>query len=272
MDSVSQALQSMLVDFLAFLPDLLASLIIFFLSLYLAAYLTKLISRTLERRNTDPEIRILIIKISRWAIIILGLTIALQQIGFDLSAFLAGLGIIGFTIGFALQDISKNFVSGLLLLLQQPFDVGDVIEVAGYAGTVANIDLRATEIHTFDGQNVLIPNGDVFTSPIKNYSRFDNRRVDINVGVAYGSDLEIVRNTALEAICSIEGVLPDPVPVLIFNNFGDSSIDCTAYFWINTKNTSYLGAIDASIVNINTAFKTNGIDIPFPIRTVLMQQ
>ena len=271
MDTVSQVLQSMLVDFLAFLPDLLVSFVIFFVSLYLAGYLTKLLIRSLERRKTDPEIRILIAQISRWAIIILGLTLALQQVGFDLSAFLAGLGIIGFTIGFALQDVSKNFVSGLLLLLQQPFDIGDVIEVSGYSGTVANVDLRATEIYTFDGQNVLIPNGDVFTTPIKNYSRFDNRRVDINVGVAYDSDLDLVRKIALEAISSIEGVLPDPAPVLVFNNFGDSSIDCTVYLWINTKNTGYLDTMDAGIVSINSAFKTNGIDIPFPIRTVLMQ-
>jgi len=270
MDPVAQVLESMLVDILAFLPDLMVSLVVFFFGLYLAGYLARLLSRTLERRKTDPETRILVVKIFRWAIIILGLTIALQQIGFDLSAFLAGLGIIGFTIGFALQDVSKNFVSGLLLLLQQPFDIGDVIEVAGYSGTVANVDLRATEIYTFDGQNVLIPNGDVFTRPIKNYSRFDNRRVDINVGVAYDSNLDLVRKTALEAITSIDGVLPDPAPTLIFNNFGDSSIDCTIYFWINTKNTGYLDAIDASIVNIKTAFKTKGIEIPTPIHTVLL--
>ena len=144
MDPVSQALQNILANFLEFLPDLIVSLVIFFISLYLAGYLTRLISRTLERRKTDPEIRILVGQISRWAIIILGLILALQQDGFDLSAFLAGLGIIGFTIGFALQDVSKNFVSGLLLLLQQQFDVGDVIEVSGYTGTVANVDLRAT--------------------------------------------------------------------------------------------------------------------------------
>jgi small conductance mechanosensitive channel len=271
MDPVSQVLESMLVDILAFLPNLLASLVIFFVSLYLAGYLTKLISRTLERRKTDPEVRILVVKISRWAIVILGLTIALQQVGFDLSAFLAGLGIIGFTIGFALQDVSKNFISGLLLLLQQPFDIGDAIEVAGYSGNVVNVDLRATELYTFDGHYVLIPNGDIFTSPITNYSRADKRRVVINVGVAYESDLNLVRKTALEAISSIDGVLPDPAPSLVFNNFGESSIDCTVYFWTNLKITGYFGAMDAGIVTINAAFKTNGIDIPFPTSTVLMQ-
>ena len=270
MDTVSFTLQNLLADFLAFLPRLVAALVLFLISLYFAGFLTKLILRTLERRNTDRELRILIGQISRWTIIIIGLVLSLQQVGFDVSAFLAGLGILGFTVGFALQDVSKNFVSGLLLLLQQPFEIGDVIEVGGYIGTVADINLRATEIYTPDGQNVLIPNGDVFTSAIKNYSRFHQRRMEINVGVAYGSDLNRVRAVALEAISTIEGLLLNPAPSVVFHNFGDSSIDFTVYFWIDLNIANYLNSLDTGIVKINTAFVANEIDIPFPVRTVLL--
>ena len=226
----------------------------------------------MERRNADTEIKLLVDKITRWSIIILGTFAALQQVGFNITAFLAGLGILGFTVGFALQDVSKNFVAGLLLLLEQPFDIGDVIEVGDYTGTVANVEIRATEIYTFDGQNVLIPNADVFTSPIKNYSRYSKRRLDLTVGVAYDSDLELVRETVLEVIGTIPGVLSDPQPKVVFNNFGESTIDFVVYYWVDLKVGDYLGSIDTAITGINAAFKEVDIEMPYPITTVVLEK
>jgi small-conductance mechanosensitive channel len=210
-----------------------------------------------------------ITSITRWSIIGLGIFVGLQQMGFDLSAFLVSLGVVGFTIGFALQDISKNFVAGLLLLLQQPFDIGQAIEVNGFSGTVLNVDLRATEIQTFDGKIVLIPNADVYTSSITNFSRAINRRLELNVGVANDTDLELARATALEAISKVKGVLDSPASQVAFNNFGPSSIDFTLYFWINTQETGLLDAKDQAIVKINTAFTEKGIEIPYPVQTVI---
>ncbi len=272
MDSITFTLQELLANFLGFLPKLVVSLLSFVISLYLAGFISRIIKRTMERRKADLEITLFVSKIAQWTILILGIVIALDQVGFDLTAFLAGLGILGFTVGFALQDVSKNFVSGLLLLLDQPFDIGDVIEVGDYIGTVASVELRATEIQTFDGQNVLIPNGDVFTSPIKNYSRNSKRRFDFNIGVAYGSDLELVRKVALDVVTSISGVLNDPAPVLVFNNFGESSIDFTIYYWADLSFTNYSATVDATITGIDKAFKENKIEIPFPVRTVQLVQ
>jgi small conductance mechanosensitive channel len=272
MDILSISLADVLADVLAFLPTLLVSLLIFILGIYLAGFISRMVRRTMVRRKSDPEITLLVAQITRWMILILGVFFALQQVGFDLTAFLAGLGILGFTVGFALQDVSKNFVSGMLLLLEQPFDLGDVIEVGDFIGTVAKVDIRATEIYTFDGQNVIIPNGDIFTSPIKNYSRYEKRRLDFTIGVAYGSDLELVRKTTLEVVAVIPGVLTDPQTTLVFNNLGDSSIDFTVYFWIDLNATGYLTAVDAAITGINAAFEQNNIEIPFPVRTVQMVQ
>ena len=117
---ISNPLQQLLTQFLNFLPELIASLVIFFGSLFLAGLINRGVRRTLLARKADPEISIAVATMSRWSVIILGTTAALSQVGFDLTAFLAGLGIVGFTIGFALQDVSKNFMAGLLLLLQQP--------------------------------------------------------------------------------------------------------------------------------------------------------
>lgn len=272
MDNFSEALQQLLYDFLAFLPDFATALIIFFGSVYLAGLISKIMKRTLERRKTDSAFVLLLVKIARYTMIGFGAFTALQQVGFNLTAFLAGLGILGFTLGFALQDVSKNFVSGLLLLLEQPFDKGDVINVADQFGTVSKTDLRTTELYTFDGQTVTIPNGDVFTNSITNYSRYPKRRMDMTVGVAYGSDLELVRKAAFEAVETVPGLINDPPPFVIFKEFGDSSIKLKIYCWINLNETGYFRTQDALITGVDAAFHKYGIQIPFPIRSVHLEK
>lgn len=272
MDTIPTTLQEMLTDLISFLPRLIVALLIFVLSLYLAGVLARLVRSALTRRKADQEITLLIHQLTRWGIITLGIFTALQHIGFNVNAFLAGLGILGFTVGFALQDVSKNFVAGVLLLLEQPFDLGDVIEVSGFIGKVGAVEPRATELHTFDGQTVLIPNADVFTSPIKNYSRYPKRRLDLTIGVAYDSDLDEVRRTVLAVVERIPGVVADPPPRVVFNNFGESSIDFTVYYWIDLKTGDFLGALDEGVTQIKTAFREKGIEIPYPTRTVIMEK
>ena len=272
MDNFVVILEEMLVHFLDFLPKAILAMVIFVIALYLAGVVTKIVRLALERRGADQEVKMVVAQVTRWSIIILGIFIGLQQMGFDLSAFLVSLGVVGFTIGFALQDISKNFVAGLLILLQQPFDIGDAIEVTGFSGTVENVDLRATEIKTFDGKTVLIPNADVYTSPIINFSRGENRRLDLTIGVAYDTDLELARTTALEAVSQVEGVLTEPAPQVVYQNFGGSSIDFILYFWVNTQQNGILDAKDAAVVQINTAFVEKGIEIPYPVQTVFVKQ
>ena len=269
---ISVSLQQLLMQFLNFLPELIASLVIFFGSLFLAASMSRGVKKALLARKADLEISIAIATMSRWAVIVLGTTAALSQVGFELTAFLAGLGIVGFTIGFALQDVSKNFVAGLLLLLQQPFDLGDAIEVAGFSGSVLKVDLRATTLRTFDGRMVQIPNGDVFTNAIVNYTQAEQRRIELQIGVAYRTDLERARTEGLTAVYSIEGVLEDPAPRAVYQTFGDSSINMTFYYWINTTTTDLLDAQDAGVLGLNTAFEKAGIEIPFPTRAVVLQQ
>lgn len=269
MEQISVVLQELLVKFLTFLPKAIVSMVILVISIYLAGVISRLVQRALQRRKADQEVKLVLTNITRWSVIVLGIFISMQQMGFDLSAFLVSLGVVGFTIGFALQDISKNLVAGMLLLLQQPFDIGQAIEVNGFSGTVLNVDLRATEIQTFDGKIVLIPNADVYTSPITNFSRAINRRLELTLGVAADADLELTRQTALEAVNAIEGVLADPAPQVVFNNFGASSIDFTLYYWVDTKAQGILDARDQAVVRINTAFVEKGIEIPYPVQTVI---
>ena len=271
MTDFTAILAQFIANFILFLPKIITSLLIFLVGLVAAGLLSRGVRRLMQQRQLDPELTLLMGQVTRWGIITLGVTIALQQVNFDLTAFLTGLGILGFTIGFAIQDVSKNFIAGLLLLLQQPFDIGDIIEVAGYAGTVKTVDLRATEIYTLDGKHVLIPNADVFTNAITNLSRTSSRRIELTVGVSYDSDLDEVQQTTLTTLAGIDGVLQEPEPAVVFNNFGGSSIDFTLYYWVDMDSLGLFAGTAVVVKAIKTAFEQADIDIPFPIRVVKMK-
>lgn len=254
------------------LGRLLSGLVIFVLGLVLAGWLSKLLDRWLQRRRTDAEVSLLLTRGTRWTVVIVFTVMALQQVGFQVTAFLAGLGVLGFTVGFAIQDVSKNLVAGVLLLLQQPFEIGDAIEVAGYAGTVQDVTLRATELRTWDGRLVYIPNAEVYTNPIVNYTRTPSRRIDLTVGVAYGTNLERVRQVALEALREVPGLCDNPAPQVVFHTFGESSVDCTLYFWFDVQQATFFEAQSAAVEAIHRRFAEAGIEIPYPIRTVYLTQ
>ncbi len=264
---LGNTLDTILADFLTFLPKLLSALVLFILTLYLASLLSRLVRNIMQRRRADPGISLLVYHITRWGLIIAGTAAALQQVDFELTAFLAGLGILGFTVGFALQDISQNVVAGLLLLIQKPFEIDDLIEVENYRGHVRSVDLRSTELHTLDGQNVLIPNASVFTTPIINYSRQATWRINLGVGVSYDSDLEQVRRVTLQAVRNIPDILNSPPPDLYFHTFNDSSIDFTVRYWIDARQINPFTATDPAVVAIHRAYAQAGIEIPFPIQT-----
>lgn len=272
MPEIDLSLESLQNSLTAFLPRLALGLLIFVIARLLSAWTARLIRRNMERRQRDPELIVLLEMLTRWGILALGIVVALEQIAPGrFSSLIAGLGIAGFTIGFALQDVAKNFIAGLLLLIQQPFDIGDSIEVSGFRGTVLDISLRATELRTLDGLLVLIPNADVFINPIVNFTRDPDRRHDITVGVAPDTDLDRAARVAMDTLLSrVEGILEDPSPQVVFSNFGESTIDFTAYYWINTQATDYLASRDAGIRAIKEAFEQEGIEMPFPTRQILM--
>lgn len=252
---------------LAALPNLLTAALIFFASIYLGKLLSRLLVNVLKARKADPEVTKLLGQITRWSIIVAGIITALQRF-FDVTAFLAGLGIIGFTIGFALQNVMQNFAAGVILLIQQPFNVGDAIEVNGYGGTILSIDLRTSEMRTFDGLIVIIPNGDILSNPITNYTRAKLRRIELPVGVAYGTDPTKVRNVILEAVRDVPGFVSEPAPLVAFHTFGGSTLDMTVFFWFDTGLTTPFAAKDAAFELIKAALDKNGIEIPFPITTI----
>jgi small conductance mechanosensitive channel len=248
-------------------PNFLTALIIFVASLYFARMMSGLLRRALTRLNPPANVTNLLAQLARWTIILAGTITALQRL-FDVTAFLAGLGIIGFTIGFALQDVMKNFAAGIILLVQKPFSVGEVIGVNGFDGTVLEINLRTTEMKALDGRLITMPNADVLSNPIINYTRADRRRVDLSVGVAYDSDTELVRRLVLDAIRNVPGFVKEPAPSVGFSSFGDSAMELNANFWIDVGMTNPPAAKDSAFTLVKSAFDEKEIGIPLVTRTL----
>ena len=252
------------------IDNVLTAILIFAASWYLARWISNLLKKVLTERNADRDVIQLLAQVTRWSIIVIGVISALKRF-FDVTAFLAGIGILGFTVGFALQNIMQNFVAGIILLVQRPFAVEDVIETDQFLGTILAINIRTTEMKTIDGRIVIIPNASILANPITNYTRAAFRRVELPVGVSYGSDPTVTRQVVLEAIKNVPGYVDDPTPMVVIHTFSGSSIDLSAYFWIDMSKTNPLIAKDAAFELIKAALEKKGIEIPFPITTVYMQ-
>lgn len=252
------------------IPNLVTAGVVLFLFWYLAKFSRNIAQRVLSRTVKHAALRSLIGTCAYLLVFFVGVFIALEILKLDkaVTSLLAGVGIIGLALGFAFQEIASNFVSGVLIALQRPYSVGDVIEVSGFIGTVTEIQLRVTVVRTADGLEILIPNKTLFTSPVKNFTLTPDRRIDIEVGVSYGDDLEKVKVIAREALESVPGRTEKEVQVF-FKDFADSSINLVAQVWIvYPGNNNYWIARDAMITQLKAAFDKNDISIPFPIRTM----
>ena len=264
-------LDQLITFFIGGIPKLFTAIVIFIVSLYFARLISNLLRRVLQRRRAPAGVVQLLGQLALWSILVAGTITALQQF-FEVTAFLAGLGILGFTIGFALQDIMKNFASGVILLLQQPFHVGETIGVKGFDGTVLAIDLRATEMRAADGRVVILPNAEVLANPIINFSRANERRVEFSLNLSHTCDPRTVREIVLEAIENVEGYVDTPEPVIVFNSITDHALELNANFWINVTKNDPLHAKDTVLLNIKSEFSKQGIEIPHPIQAVFSTQ
>lgn len=248
-------------------PNLLVALAIFFLSLYLARVLSRILHRVLHQRKAPEGVTHLLQQLIYWAVIVMGTIAALQRF-VDVTAFLAGLGIIGFTVGFALQDVMKNFASGIILLLQQPFHVGETIGVKGFDGTVLSIDLRSTEMRAVDGRIIILPNAEILANPIINYSRAHRRRVDFSVNLPHGVEPQVVRQIIQDVVSSIPGFIRETDPVIVFDTLTDAALELNVNFWIDTKENDPAHAKHDALLKVKSAFSEHGIEIPHPVQTV----
>jgi small conductance mechanosensitive channel len=258
--------------FILALPNLAVAVLVL-LAFWLFARLARNLSARLLRRVSHSEpVNRLICQTVYLAFLAAGVFVSLGILGLQktVASLLAGAGIIGLALGLAFQDIATNFMAGIYLSIQHPFRPGHLIQSKDFLGIVERVRLRWTELRSQQGQVVLIPNKQVFENPITNYSTTGMRRVDLELGVSYGDDLDKVRRVAVQAVEKVSARKPDTDVELFFEEFGESSINLVVRFWIGftSKQADYLQARSEAIERLKRAFEENGITIPFPIRTL----
>jgi small conductance mechanosensitive channel len=246
--------------------------LMFFLILF-AFWIVARIARAAVRRgmersklNVSSLAKDFFVKTTSRLILLLGLIIAIAQLGVEVGPLLAGLGIAGFVIGFALQDTLSNFASGLMILVYRPFDVGDAVEAGGVLGKVDQMNLVSTMILTFDNQLVIVPNKQIWGGVIRNITHQDTRRIDLTFGIGYSDDIPKAEKVLTEIVTSHEKVLKDPEPVIKLHELGESSVNFIVRPW--SKTSDYWDVYWDITREVKRRFDEEGISIPFPQRDV----
>jgi small-conductance mechanosensitive channel len=226
-----------------------------------------LMENVLPRRNMDTGTQVSIVRLVHYALILVGFLMALSALGLELKNVTIIGGALGVGIGFGMQAIVNNFVSGLILLFERPIKVGDVIQLSdGQRGRVTNLGLRATTVQTFSRAEIVVPNGDLIANQVTNWTLGDRgMRLEIPVGVAYGSDVEMVIRLLTQVAKENPKVLGEPPPVVLFLNFGESSLDFELRVWI--ADFAERRFIQSDLIReIDRQFRNAEIEIPFPQR------
>ena len=227
----------------------------------------QLIRRFLSRTKLQPSLQFGLSRIIGYTLIAVGFYVAFQLVGVDLSSLAIIAASLGVGIGFGLQNIINNLVSGIIILAERPISIGDRIEVAGVAGRVTKIQLRSTTMVTNDNITMIVPNADFISNTVTNWSHGDPKvRIRVPVGVAYGSDLKLLQRLLLEAAAEHPKALRDPSPVVLFTEFGDSSLNFELGVWTQEMTATPIHFTSEMNFIIDQKLRENDIEIPFPQR------
>ena len=255
-------------DFVSLLPSIAAG-IVALLVLYIVARIASWLTRRYLGKLRISELAVSLLSRAAFiAILVLGIFVSLGVMGVNAGALVASMGLFGVALGFALKDVIENLVAGFVVILQRPFEAGDMIIIGEIEGEVLEVRLRDTIIRMYDGRQAFVPNATIFTQPLTNNTRTRRRRMDFDVGISYSDDTAGAMRVAVEALGGIDGVLDDPSPFVIARGFEESSVGLRVYFWINPVKTDFLKVRSEAIAGIKRSFQEAGIEIPFPIITI----
>ena len=229
----------------------------------------KIVARAVRRlgaERLDPTQQQLITRVGYWGVLSLFLVASLHQLGFNLGVLLGAAGILSVALGFASQTSASNLVSGLFLIGERPFEIGDLIQVSGTTGEVLSIDLLSVKLRTFDNLFVRIPNETLIKTEVRTLTKFPIRRFDLKIGVAYKEDVERVREVLFAVADRNPICLDEPKPQFWLQGFGDSAVEIQFSIWALQPN--YFELRTAMQLEIKRAFDREGIEIPFPHRSL----
>ncbi|MBM4371913.1 MAG: mechanosensitive ion channel family protein [Deltaproteobacteria bacterium] len=232
----------------------------------LAKLLARLAGRAAARRFS-PQSVMVTRKLVFYAAVLILVMMALHELGFHLATLLGAAGIVGVALGFASQTSMSNVVSGLFLLSERAFQVGDVIEVGGITGEVLSVDLLSAKVRTFDNRVVRIPNETLIRSEVINATHYPVRRLDLAIGVAFAEDVDRVEAVLREVAERNPLCLDEPAPVFVFRGFGESSLECQFSVWFLKEDV--LAVRSTLLRDIHRRFRAEGIEIPYPHRALV---
>jgi len=251
------------------------NLALFVVTLLAFWILARIVGRAVRRamrmvKNASDLLREFTETMSRRAVLLVGLIVALAQLEVNIGPLMAAIGAAGFVVAFALQGTLSNFASGLLILIYRPYDVGDVVDVAGVSGTVESMNLVSSTIKTFDNKKMVVPNNAIWGNVITNVTGHKTRRVDMVFGISYGDDLDKAASILEDTLAQHALVLKDPAPTVRMNELADSSVNLICRPW--TKTPDYWTVYWDVMRTVKQRFDAEGISIPFPQRDVHVHQ
>ena len=249
--------------------SVIGAIIILIIGFMVAGWVKRVILRGGEKsKRLDPALTRFFASLARYAVIVFVLLAVLDQFGVETTSFIAVLGALGLAIGLSLQGTLSHLASGVMLLLFRPFKLGDYVIVGGEGGTVKEIGLFTTELATPDNVQKLIPNGQVWGDTITNYSAHDTRRVDFELGIGYGDDIDKAIEVIKDVISGESRCMDEPAPQIVVGTLADSSVNIIVRVWAQAAD--YWGVKFDLTKQFKEKFDANGIEIPFPQRTVHM--
>ncbi|MGV3569906.1 MAG: mechanosensitive ion channel family protein [Ramlibacter sp.] len=268
----TDALQGLATGFVHRLPHMLVGLLVFGFFYAVARLVRVAVRRVLGRREALQNAGEVVGRLGFGLILLLGLLVALVIAvpGFTPGQLVNVLGLSSVAIGFAFRDILQNFLAGILLLIAQPFRVGDQIVTGQYEGTVEEIQTRATFLRTYDGRRVVIPNANLFTSPVTVNTAYPARRLEYEVGIGYGDDIAHAKRVMLQVLRGLPEAIDEPAPEALVVRLGESSVDIRLRWWVQPpRQFDTLHALDTVLHAVRDALREAGIDTPFPTRQIL---
>lgn len=268
--TIADTAHELVMSFVERTPYFIAAIILIVIFWLLSRLFKKVVHKILGKRRHQNLVKVFQ-RVGGALIVFVGFMIAMVIAvpGFTPAKLIGALGIGSVAIGFAFKDIFQNLLSGILLLLSEPFRIGDQIISGDYEGTVEDIKIRATTIRTYDGRQVVIPNSDLYTSALTVNTAYKQRRLQVAVGIGYEDDIEAAKAEILQALDKADTVSTKAKPSVIATGFGGSSIDLTVRWFIEDgTQANKVASIHQVIVEIKTALDAAGVNIPFPIRTI----
>jgi small-conductance mechanosensitive channel len=245
--------------------------LVIWVGLWLIKYAQRATRRVVQRARPEDQkaLESVLQRLVKIAGIALIITLALALLGVNVGALVASLGVVGLAVGFALRDTIEQWVCGTLLLIQRPFEIGDLIEVEGIEGVVTDVAVRTTEVRTADGIHVLIPNNTVYNNIIRNKTHYPARRYELILGFDYNTDIEQAQHILLEAVRTVPNILTDPPPTVTFEAFDEATERCIVRYWVSV--TADSGAAHTAVATALTdAARLAGLKIATRVRTIVM--